>query len=536
MQQFLQVKIGADIGDLSKKMADANRAISNLKQPVVNAGATLTNFNRIVQDAPFGLIGIQNNIEPLFTSFRQLKEQAGGTGAALKALASTFAGPAGVIFAISAVTSFVTTLVQKYGSLDNAIKALTASNDVFSQKQLALVGIQKEANKNAGEEIAKLTVLNAVATDTAASLNKRREAAKELVKTYGTYLPKISEEAILNNQAADAINRAKDAIIGKALAQASEQKLAEVGAKILDLRLKRNDELNRELRLASEIERIESEQEENGKKRIVGQPKLNTAISVQVGLLNDARNNIADINSELKVQEELFKTLTKLAVEYSRSTAPGSSPAPKVPIAKVAPDIKIDPARAGINQTAADIEQLRNFAIDNGINIPINVDVPKDQIDRLYALGKAANDVLNLQKYQEMAKKFRALLNEGLAQPLSDFLFNFLDKGKLEFKQFADSAISNIKRIIAQLVASKILQYLGDLFLPGAGTAAGVIGKILPGLVGSMNPVINIGALSGVSIGVTVTGNLRGNGTELIGVITNASASISRVNGQLRPI
>lgn len=78
-----------------------------------NAAAAMINLNRVVQDAPFGLLGIANNIDPLLQSLTALGNQAapaGATGlqrfkAAGSALLSVMMGPQGILFAISAITS-----------------------------------------------------------------------------------------------------------------------------------------------------------------------------------------------------------------------------------------------------------------------------------------------------------------------------------------------------------------------------------------------------------------------------------------------
>ena len=49
----------------------------------------------MLQDAPFGFIGIQNNLNPLLESFQRLKAETGSTGGAFKALSKSLLGPAG---------------------------------------------------------------------------------------------------------------------------------------------------------------------------------------------------------------------------------------------------------------------------------------------------------------------------------------------------------------------------------------------------------------------------------------------------------
>lgn len=538
MEQFLKVKIGADVGDLSKGVNEVTRALNSLKQPVASTGATLTNFNRIVQDAPFGLIGIQNNIEPLFTSFSQLKAQAGGTGAALKALASSLAGPLGVVAAISLVTSLVTTLTQKYGSLGAAVEALTRANDPLFKQQQQIAAIRKDAVKDAGEEIARLNLLATVSADSTTSLENRKNAANELLKVYKNYLPALTQEAVLNGQAADAINRAKDAILNKALAAAAEKKLAEVGGKILENQLAQIDAVNRYGNAQKELNDQVAKANKEGLK---GREGVNTQTVFFNTQLEKAQGNLQKLGSESQSLQKEYDTLLRLATGFAEKAGksfapPGKEGAPKLAeIIQKVQDLKIVPDRVRVDgsQTAADIEQARNFLLDNGLNIPIKIDVPKDTFANLEKLGKLAKDAFDLELYRAKAKEFKAILTEGLAQPLGDLIFNFLDQGKVGFREFADAAIKSIKRIVAQLIASKIIQLIGNLLFPGAGTAAGVasgIGKALGGIVGiggTVNP--NLGALSGGGLSLQGGVVLRVQGTDLVGVLSNANASIGRV-------
>jgi hypothetical protein len=534
MEQFLKVKIGADVGDLTKGVNDANRALSSLKQPVANAGATLTNFNRIVQDAPFGLIGIQNNIEPLFTSFGQLKAQAGGTGAALKALGASLVGPLGVVAGISFVTSLTTTLVQKYGSLGAAVEALTRANDPYFKQQQQIAAIRKEAVKDAGEEIAKLNVLATVSADTSVSLENRKNAANELLKVYKKYLPALTQEAILNGQAADAINKAKDAILNKALALAAEKKLAEVGAKILDNQLAQIDAVNR---YSTAQKELSDQVAKANKEGLRGREGVNTQTVFFNTQLEKSEGNLKKLGSEAQNLQKEYDTLLKLATGFaikagSAFAPPGKESAPKITqVIQRAQELRIipDKVRIDASETTADIEQARNFLLDNGLNIPINIDVPRETFDNLAKLGEAAKNAFDLELYRAKAKEFKAILAEGLAQPLGDLIFNFLDQGKVGFKEFADAAISSIKRIVAQLIATKIIQLIGNLVFPGAG---GVIGKGIGSAIGSaifggvVNP--NLSGLSGGGLALFGGVSFEIKGPNLVGVLNNTNASIQR--------
>jgi hypothetical protein len=71
------------------------------------ASQALTNLGRVAQDAPFGFIGIANNLNPLLESFQRLKVETGSTKGALQALGGSLMGAGGLGLALSLVTAAV---------------------------------------------------------------------------------------------------------------------------------------------------------------------------------------------------------------------------------------------------------------------------------------------------------------------------------------------------------------------------------------------------------------------------------------------
>lgn len=121
--QGIEIPIGANLDQLKaaqKEIKDRLNKIKNdgesLGQGLGNglakgsnqAAFALQNLGRVVQDAPFGFIGIQNNLNPLLESFQQLKKDSVSTQGALKALVGSLVGAGGIGLALSAVTAAFT--------------------------------------------------------------------------------------------------------------------------------------------------------------------------------------------------------------------------------------------------------------------------------------------------------------------------------------------------------------------------------------------------------------------------------------------
>jgi len=90
-----------------------SRSMGDLTGSTKNANIAFANFGRIVQDAPFGILGISNNIDPLLVSFSQLSKQVGGTTAAFRALGSVMMGPLGLIFLFGSVLPSLAIVVER---------------------------------------------------------------------------------------------------------------------------------------------------------------------------------------------------------------------------------------------------------------------------------------------------------------------------------------------------------------------------------------------------------------------------------------
>lgn len=124
------------------------------KLPNVSGAATqsLVNLSRVAQDAPFGFLGIANNINPLLESFQRLKVSAKETGTSVKsALVGALTGPAGVGLAVgvasSLLLSFGDDLLRLISPSTKLSDALDAAGDALT-KNVGQVTVYVEALKS----------------------------------------------------------------------------------------------------------------------------------------------------------------------------------------------------------------------------------------------------------------------------------------------------------------------------------------------------------------------------------------------------
>lgn len=249
-----RLKVGLDTTEINNQIKDAKASLNSLKTAVkdtgqtfastapkvANAGNTLTQFSRIAQDAPFGIIGIGNNITATAEAFSSLKAQTGSTGGALKALGSSLAGTGGILLGVSLLTTGLTLLAQSGLSVGDVIDKITGNFDAFGAE---LNKISVDAAKNSGQEIAGLKALISVAQDDVNSRKDRLIAVEELQSKYPGYFGNLTKEQILTGDLTAVTRELSKAIIARAEASAIADKIGELAAKKLDLQIQKEKEL-----------------------------------------------------------------------------------------------------------------------------------------------------------------------------------------------------------------------------------------------------------------------------------------------------
>ena len=179
---------------MKNSLGSTTTAFNNNSRATANGSSTLTQFSRIAQDAPFGIIGIGNNLTATAESFTYLAKSSGGAGNALKAVGASLLGPGGVLLAISLVTTGLTVMAQQGLTISDVFNKLTGNFSGFAN---ALKEASTEATKSAIEETGALKGLIAIAQSEAQSKKMRLEAVDKLQQMYPNYFGNLSKEEIM---------------------------------------------------------------------------------------------------------------------------------------------------------------------------------------------------------------------------------------------------------------------------------------------------------------------------------------------------
>lgn len=230
------------LGRLAASAQKVTPALAAAGSAVTKSTRDFTGLSRVIQDLPFGFIGIQNNLTQLLPS-------AGLLGLGISALVSA------ITFAQTGTDYWTRGLKDNKKALDNSKKGAEEYLDSLNQLDRA----QLKGTQNAQQEIVELKTLYDQTQNVSLSNKTRKEAVDDLQKQYPSYFKNIRDEVILAGGAKAAYEQLATAIIATAQARAAQDLIVknstrklENEQKVIDLekeQIKNNAELIKQQKL-----------------------------------------------------------------------------------------------------------------------------------------------------------------------------------------------------------------------------------------------------------------------------------------------
>ena len=256
-----RIKLGLDVKELNSDISQAKTQLASLNKSVQSTGNSfnsmtpkvangsnaLMQFSRIAQDAPYGIIGIGNNITSTVEAFGHLKNSTGSTGGALKALAGSIMGSGGILLAVSLVTTAFTYMAQNGLTVGDVVGKMTGS---FDSARKAMQDMNAEVAKNSQAQITQVGAYVSAAKNINLSMSERLLAVKKLQDEYPGYFGNLSTEQILNGNVAGAVREVTKALIAKAKASSIVGKIVDLAEKEEGIQSKINDEILRQVKMS----------------------------------------------------------------------------------------------------------------------------------------------------------------------------------------------------------------------------------------------------------------------------------------------
>ncbi|SMC45712.1 ANIS5 family metal-binding protein [Pedobacter africanus] len=491
---------------ITKSLAQAAQATAaggkSIKSGSDQAANALTNLGRVAQDAPFGFIGIQNNLNPLLESFQRLKAETGSSGAALKALGQSLIGPAGIGIALSVVSSAIILYQQYQQRANKTIENAKKTTDDYINTLDQLSQVQLKGAQNAQRELTELASLYQISQDATISIRQRKDAVDELQSQYPAYFANIKDETILNGGAKEAYDRLTTAIIATARARAAQDLITKNSSKQLENEQKLIDLESDRVKKANELALAKKREAQN-----VGNSDIQTgsaADAIAAAKASQSLKGIIKEQGQIKAENnKLDQENLRLTEQITKEVKKGADLAGKVGDLK---KVKIEAPKIGKLGTGGIFGDLGLKAFEN-INLSIitkplkeirtetefavaalkgNFDYTSQQIeDFVSKYGRSAVELLDI------AQKFNSDFNQIAFGGITDTLSSL---GSAIGESFANG--SNILEAAGQSLLSSlggILVEFGKLTL-AAGVAATALGQALRNPLNPANAALAIGA------------------------------------------
>lgn len=282
------------------------------------AGNALTNLSRVAQDAPFGFIGIQNNLNPLLESFQRLRAETGSNMSALRALGSSLMGPAGIGIALAVVSSALTFYTMWQQKAKKATGESASENKTFAETLDAISQARLKGEQDGAKEIVRLKVLYDATQNANLSMKDRNLAYDELSGKYPKFFSNAEREKTLLGQNTTAYNLLTAAILAAASAKAAEDRISQNTDRQLENRYKIVEEQRKQLELEKQIKIQES------KPGVLSQATVGgdiTSLSKLQGLYDElakSQQNVNNLTTDSNVLRKQNLDLSAFALEQEQ--------------------------------------------------------------------------------------------------------------------------------------------------------------------------------------------------------------------------
>ena len=241
----------SDQGIKVRLEADVDQAAREIEAFSKRSRTALTSLSLVVQDLPFGFIGIQNNLPGIIQGFGELANKSKGVLDFFKQLGLSLAGPAGLYLGFSLVTTGVTYLIKEYGSLEDGIAALLGvqsdyvnilkdaqkAQQDFEKTVRSTSELQNEASGNYAASAIKIQALSNIVLDATKSDLQRKNALEQLKELDKDRFRNFTLEKSSLEGLTTAVELYTQALIANAVAKEYEQ---EIGKTTINLNNQRD--------------------------------------------------------------------------------------------------------------------------------------------------------------------------------------------------------------------------------------------------------------------------------------------------------
>jgi hypothetical protein len=320
----------ARINSLGKTVtAPAVKSFDNLKRAQGAATSSAIAFGRIIQDAPFGIMGVANNIQNFGEQFAALGGKATTAGAKLKMFFSALIQPTSLaILGISALTAGwqaysmgLFDAEEETADLRTESEKLNDSLNTLKSNLSDVDSARLKGNQSAADELVKFKLLKQAIEDVKKPNDERIKAFETLKKLYPEIIGSMTSEEALAGKLSTAYNKINESIRDRAKAQGIYEVLVEIEKESAELQLQtikqglfKNKLLADEARLQKEVADLTDLVNRNNARGNTTQSAFNES-------LRNAQAELAGVQSELSLLNNVVAPGTTKALNENEFAA-----------------------------------------------------------------------------------------------------------------------------------------------------------------------------------------------------------------------
>jgi predicted nucleic acid-binding Zn-ribbon protein len=292
---------------VSGSIGSTSQSFKGVTQNIGSANGVAQEFSRIIQDAPFGIIGIGNNLQQLAANFASTSKQAGGAGAAIKASLGALISPANLlVLGISAVTAAFT--AYQMGAFD-----FLKSNEEAAKSVKELADELESANADSAVELVKINALREVIEDETQSRDERLKAIQRLEDKYPSIFSNADKEKLLNGQLVQSYELLTKAIVQRANASLAEQEIPNLvkQKQVIDSQIKSLDK-----QIATEEKLL------NTRSKFVGRGAIFSDFDIATAKINDLSKKQSELSLKSRGLQINIEGYSEAIIDYTQEFEP----------------------------------------------------------------------------------------------------------------------------------------------------------------------------------------------------------------------
>jgi hypothetical protein len=296
--------------------APAVKSFDNLKRSAGAASGAAISFGRIIQDAPFGIIGVANNIQNFGEQFSALGGKTATAGQKVSQFLTALIQPANLaILAVSALTAawqaYSLGVFDAKEATDEVKDSIEAYRKSLNESQTS----QLEGLKNSNDEIITLNSLKGIIEDETLERSKRLKAIEKANEISPDIFKNLTTEAVLAGKVGDAYEKVTRLLIAKATAESDIQKVVSLND---EERILRTNEKNIEV-----LNKIGEIEERVNRFRKEGQEEVAIANENSIRYLKNQNPEVArllEIESQRDILTKSISDNLKIALDETTKT------------------------------------------------------------------------------------------------------------------------------------------------------------------------------------------------------------------------